>query len=76
MKAQEILARIEEKKGRKLDLTDSRDKFRLFDTINREFQKLEGKLSMIDTILNTNYRLYDPSEKKTIALSDRDKYGV
>ena len=74
MKAQEILKRIEERKGRKLDLSKHSDKASLFMTINREFEELNGRLSMINQLLNSkNICIYRTDEQKTIYLSGRDK---
>lgn len=50
--AETILKRIEDHKGRKLDLTNHRDLFRFQQAINSEFDKLQNQLNNIHNVLN------------------------
>ena len=71
----EYIKRLEEHKGRKLDLTKHRDLFRLASIVEREIENREAKLSRIENVLG-GHKTYDPKNLKTIRLSDRDKFGV
>ena len=75
MKLFDYIKRIEDHKGRKLDLNKRQDLFRLANIVEQEINKREGKLNKIQQVLN-GYSTYDPKEQKPIYLSDRDKFGV
>ena len=68
----EVIKRIEEHKGRKLDLTDRRDFFRLSTVLEREIRKRNAVISGIQDVLNGD-KTYDPKEQKAINLSDRER---
>jgi len=74
MKADEILKRIEDHTGHKLDLSNRRDLFRYQMSINREFEKLESKLQNIQNVMN-GHQTYDQSTYKVI-LDSRKKDKV
>jgi hypothetical protein len=68
----EVLERIEEHKGRKLDLTNHRDLFRLKSAIQREFDKNSIIISNINDVLG-GHSTYDESTHKTILDRNRIK---
>lgn len=70
----DYIKRIEDHKGRKLDLNKSRDLFRLASIVEREINLRQGKLNNIQNVLG-GYKTYDPKEQKPIQLSERDRYG-
>ena len=72
MKLFDYIKRIEEHKGRKLDLSKRRDLFRLAGIVERELEKRDVKLSMIEDVLG-GYKTYNPKEMKPIHLSDKEK---
>lgn len=71
----EYIKRLEDNKGRKLDLNNRRDLVRLSAIVEREINSREAKLSMIESVLG-GHKTYDPKQLKTIHLSDRDKFGA
>ena len=70
----EYIKRLEEHKGRKLDLNNRRDLVRLSSIVEREINKREAKLTRIENVLG-GHKTYNPKELKTIHLSHRDIYG-
>lgn len=72
MKAQDILERLEDHKGRKLDLSNRGDKKRLFMAINRELEKRGKIISNISNCLK-GQQTYDQTQYKTILDSNRRK---
>lgn len=70
----EYIKRLEEHKGRKLDLNNRRDLVRLSAIVEREINVREAKLTNIQNVLG-GYKTYDPKELKTMHLSHRDKFG-
>lgn len=72
MKLLDYIKRLEEHKGRKLDLNNRRDLVRLSCIVEREIEKRDAKLSMIEDVLG-GYKTYNPKEMKPIHLSDRDR---
>lgn len=70
----DYIKRIEDHKGRKLDLNNRRDLFRLASIVEREINVRQGKLNNIQNVLG-GYETYDPKEQKPIQLSERDRYG-
>ena len=64
-KAEQILTRIEDHKGRKLDLTNHRDLYRFKSAIDQEFQKLQTQLNNIKNVLNGE-STYDETRYKVI----------
>ena len=74
MYLKDYIKRIEDHKGCKLDLNNSRDLFRLASIVEQEINKRQAKLNNIQNVLG-GYKTYDPKEQKTIQLSHRDRYG-
>lgn len=68
----DYIKRLEESKGRKIDLNNRRDLVRLSAIVDREIQKRDAKLSMINDVLG-GHKTYDPKHLKTIHLSERDR---
>lgn len=66
MRAKEILKRIEDHKGRKLDLNNHRDKFYLFSAIEREILKKDTIISNVKNVLS-GFSTYDETKYRTIS---------
>jgi hypothetical protein len=71
----EYIKRLEEHKGRKLELNNRRDLMMLASIVEREVSERDAKISSIENVLG-GHKTYDPKELKTIHLSDRDKFGA
>ena len=67
-----ILNRIEEHKGRKLDLNKRKDLFRLKSAIDREFSKQQSIITNVQNVLNGE-STYDATQYKTILDRNRRK---
>ena len=71
MRVKEIIEILEIKRGRKLDLTNHRDKWTFFNAINRELEKRDTIISNVKNVLNGE-STYDETTYKTI-LDSRKK---
>ena len=72
MRFHTMIEQIEKRKGRQLDLNDSRDLFYVANMVDREIKKRDAKLHNIVNVLE-GYKTYDPKEQKPIALSKRER---
>ena len=70
MTTSEILKRLEDHKGRKIDFSSRRDVQRLFMSIDTELRKRDSIISNIKNVLN-GQQTYDQTQYKTILDSNR-----
>lgn len=63
----DILKRIEDHKGRKLDLSKHRDFAYLVMSLDREFAKRDSIISNVQNVLN-GQKTYDQTQYKTILI--------
>jgi len=71
--SRDILASIENHKGRKLDLNNPKDRTRFFSAIDSEIKERQEKLDNINSIISGGYDVFNTNEQKTIALSDKER---
>ena len=68
----DYIKRLEDHKGRKLDLNNRRDLMRLSSIVEREISNRDAKLSRIENVLG-GHNTYNPKEMKAIHLSQRER---
>ena len=66
------MKRVEDYKGRKLDLSNHRDRTRYFSAIDSELEKRDTIISNVRNVLNGE-STYDETQYKTILDSNRRK---
>lgn len=72
MIAKELLKRLEEHKGREIDLNNHRDRTRFFSMLEREFDKRDAVVYNIRNVLS-GQSTYDQTQYKVILDSNRRK---